>query len=123
MILAGGVFEGKRYLSESAVRAMTSTQTGDLMNRGRGENGYGLGWTTARKSRGENGPVIPGPCGHGGANATEMHIDPAQKMVAVFMVQHAGFPGGDKEKQRIHAAFAKGVEAVAKAAGAAREEK
>ena len=28
MIAAGGVFEGRRYLSEAAVRAMTTTQTG-----------------------------------------------------------------------------------------------
>ena len=64
MMLAGGVFKGKRYVSESAVRAMTSTQTGDLMNRGRGENGYGLGWTTSpqvawRKRPGDPRPLRP----------------------------------------------------------------
>ena len=38
-------------LSEDAVRQMTSTQTGDLLNKGKGENGYGLGLSTTRKAR------------------------------------------------------------------------
>ena len=53
MILNGGTFQGKKYLSEEAVRQMTSTQTGDLLNKGKGENGYGLGLSTSRKARGE----------------------------------------------------------------------
>jgi CubicO group peptidase (beta-lactamase class C family) len=98
MILNGGVLDGKRYVSESAVRAMTSTQTGSLLNQGKGEHGYGLGWTTSRNSRGDSGPVIPGPAGHGGAYATSMNIDPESGL----MVQHAaGFPGTkDGEVQR-----------------------
>ena len=66
MIAAGGTYEGKRYVSESAVREMTSTQTGKLLNNGKGEHGYGLGWSTSRYSKGDKRPVIPGPCGHGG---------------------------------------------------------
>ncbi len=77
MIAAGGTYEGKRYVSESAVREMTSTQTGRLINNGKGEHGYGLGWSTSRYSKGSSGPVIPGPCGHGGAYATNMSIDPS----------------------------------------------
>ena len=50
MILNGGTFRGKKYLSEDAVREMTSTQTGDLLNKGKGENGYGLGLSTSRKA-------------------------------------------------------------------------
>jgi CubicO group peptidase (beta-lactamase class C family) len=99
MILSGGKLDGKRYLSEGAVREMTSTQTGDLTNGGKGEGGYGLGWSTSNKSRGENGPVIPGPCGHGGAYATNMSIDPGKKLVTVWMVQHAGFPGDGNKAQ------------------------
>ena len=40
MVLNGGEFQGKRYLSEAAVKQMTSKQTGDL------PNGYGFGWST-----------------------------------------------------------------------------
>ena len=108
MILNGGQLEGKRYLSENAVREMTSTQTGDLISGGKSENGYGLGWNTSRKSPGENGPVIPGPCGHGGAYATNMSIDPNKKLVTIWMVQHAGFPGdGNKAQGTFHDAAIK----------------
>ena len=99
MILNGGALDGRRYVSGSAVREMTSTQTGDLINQGKGEHGYGLGWSTGRKARGgESGPAIPGPCGHGGAHATHMGIDPEKKLVTVFMVQHGGYPGPDGGK-------------------------
>jgi CubicO group peptidase (beta-lactamase class C family) len=70
---------------------MTGTQTDDLLSKGKGEGGYGLGWSTTRKAK-ENGSGVSGPCGHGGALATNMWIDPDRKLVTVFMVQHAGFP-------------------------------
>jgi CubicO group peptidase (beta-lactamase class C family) len=102
MILNGGTYGGKRYVSEEAVRQMTSTQTGDLLSKGKGENGYGLGWSTSRKARAD--AVIPGPCGHGGAYATNLWIDPDKQLVTVFMVQYNG-PGGEVGKAR--AAFEK----------------
>lgn len=114
MILRGGTTaQGTRILSEAAVREMTSTQTGDILNKGKGENGYGLGFSTSRMSKGENGPVVAGPCGHGGAYATNLWIDPDKKLLTVFMVQHAGFPGNEGGK--IRSTFEKAaVEAFAK---------
>ncbi len=94
MVLRGGILDGTRLLSEQSVREMTSTQTGNLLNQGKGEDGYGLGWFTSRKSLGATGPVIPGPCSHGGAYATEMSIDPWNDLITVFMVQHAAYAGG-----------------------------
>jgi CubicO group peptidase (beta-lactamase class C family) len=75
MVMNGGVFEGKRYLSEAAVREMTSKQTGPGIR-----DGYGLGWSTGG-----------GNFGHGGAFATNMNIDTNRGLITVFMVQHAGF--------------------------------
>ena len=92
MILNGGVYQGKRYLSEAAVKQMTSKQTGDLLSRGKGEGGYGFGWFTSRKLHGPDDPRSVGPCGHGGAYATNMWIDPPHGLVTVYMVQHAGYP-------------------------------
>jgi CubicO group peptidase (beta-lactamase class C family) len=92
MVLSGGTLGDKRYLSLGAVHEMTGTQTDDLLNNGKGEGGYGLGWSTTRRGR-PRGPVIPGPCGHGGAFATNTWIDPDRGLVTVFMVQHAGYPG------------------------------
>ena len=99
MILNQGMVNGKRLVSEAAIREMTSTQTGDLLNGGKGEHGYGLGWSTSRKSKGPDGPVISGSCGHGGAYSTNMSIDPEKKLVTVWMVQHAGFPGNGRDAQ------------------------
>jgi CubicO group peptidase (beta-lactamase class C family) len=73
MVLDGGTFEGKRYLSEDAVKEMTSKQTGRLR-----EN-YGLGWSA--------GDV----CGHGGAHSTNMSINRKTGIITIWMVQHAGY--------------------------------
>ncbi len=97
MVLNEGTYKGKKYLSPEAVREMTSTQTGDLLNKGKGENGYGLGWQTTRRARPD--AVIPGPCGHGGAYATNMWIEPEKQLITVFMVQNAG-GGGEVGKAR-----------------------
>jgi len=113
MILNGGVHEGKRYLSEAVVRQMTSTQTGNLLNNGQNENGYGFGWSTTRRAHGERPPAVVGGCGHGGAYATDLWVDPQRGLITVFMVQHAGFPGPDGSKVR--SAFNKAVaDALAK---------
>ena len=77
MVLNGGTFRGKRYLSANAVKEMTTRQTGEGI-----KESYGLGWATGG-----------GTFGHGGAYATNMTIDPKRGLVLVFMVQHAGFPG------------------------------
>lgn len=91
MILRGGTGpDGKRLLSETAIRELTGTQTDDLLNKGKGEGGYGLGFSTTRKAKAD-GPAVAGPCGHGGAYATHLWIDPDKKLVLVYMVQHAGF--------------------------------
>ena len=92
MILRGGAHGDNRILSEAAIREMTGTQTDDLLNKGKGEGGYGLGFSTTRKAKAD-GPAVAGPCGHGGAYATNLWINPDAKLVTVYMVQHAGFPG------------------------------
>jgi len=84
MILNGGTLDGKRYLSEAAVRQMTSRQTPPGW-----KESYGFGWT-----------VGDGEFGHGGAYATNMTIDTRHGLILVWMVQHASFPGdGAKSRQ------------------------
>ena len=83
MLLNGGTFEGKQYLSEAAVKEMTSKQTGDAV-----KEGYGFGWST-------NGSTF----GHGGAYATNMTIDAKRGLITIWMVQHAGFPGDGGKSQ------------------------
>ena len=97
MILRGGELDGKRYLSEKALRVMTTKQTGDL------PNGYGLGWSTDKNPG--------GPFGHGGAYATNMNVDPRNGLITIYLVQHAGYANGDEGK-KIHPAFQKAAAAL-----------
>jgi len=96
MILNGGTLEGKRYLSEAAVKQMTSKQTADAV-----PEKYGFGWSVGESD-----------FGHGGAYSTDMRIDPQHGRIYIWMVQHAGYPGdGAKSKdafmQAAKTAFAK----------------
>lgn len=77
MILNGGKIGMVRYLSDNAVKEMTSKQTGDDVK----EN-YGLGWS-----------VNANGFGHGGAFATNMWVDTNNGLITVWMVQHSSFPG------------------------------
>jgi CubicO group peptidase (beta-lactamase class C family)/enterochelin esterase-like enzyme len=77
MLLGGGVFEGRRVLSENAVQELTRKQTGPLVSVG-----YGLGFE-----------VTDSTYGHGGAYSTNITVDKKHELVMVYMVQHAGFPG------------------------------
>ena len=100
MLLNGGTFDGKCYLSAAAVQQMTSTQTGQIMNGGKGEGGYGFGFNTSRYVQGEAAPGSGGAFGHGGAYATNMRIDPEHQLIEVFMIQASGFPAPDGDKAR-----------------------
>jgi CubicO group peptidase (beta-lactamase class C family) len=97
MVLGGGVYQGKRYLSEDAVKQMTSKQTGAL------QEGYGLGWSTGG-----------GTFGHGGAHSTNMSIDSKRGLITIWMVQHAGFPRNGGKSQE---AFRKAAESQFDGAG------
>lgn len=74
MILNGGELDGHRYLSEEAVKTMTSRQASTAE--------YGLGFWTADNK-----------IGHGGAHSTNSYIDTKHGLIFIWLVQHAGFPG------------------------------
>ncbi|HEX3449590.1 MAG TPA: serine hydrolase domain-containing protein [Isosphaeraceae bacterium] len=74
MLASGGVFEGKRILSENTVRQMTSDQSGEA------HSNYGFGIGT-------NGQGFS----HGGAYNTNSAYDGERKLITVFLVQHAGW--------------------------------
>ena len=85
MLLNGGELNGRRYLSEAAFRELTKRQTPASV-----KDSYGLGLA-----------VGPDWFGHGGAHATNMEIRPAQGLVLIWMVQHAGFPGDGAKAQGV----------------------
>lgn len=80
MILNGGQWQGRRYLSEKAVQILLSRHTAPNLSRA-----YGLGWNVE-----ESG------AGHGGAFATHFTLDLRHNLVLVYLVQHSGFPGQGK---------------------------
>lgn len=77
MLLNNGELDGKRYLSENAIRELSKRQTPPAI-----KESYGLGFS-----------VSPDSYGHGGAHATNMEIRSGKGLVLVWMVQHGGFPG------------------------------
>ena len=83
MLLNGGTLDGKRLLSEAAVKQLGTRQTAATL-----KDSYGLGFSVN-----QNG------FGHGGAHATGMNIDPARGLVTVWMVQHSGFPADGGKAQ------------------------
>jgi CubicO group peptidase (beta-lactamase class C family) len=82
MLLRGGEFDGQRYLSEAAVKMMTSKQTPAAL-----KESYGFGYAV-------NGATF----GHGGAYSTNISVDPQLGLVLVFMVQNAGWRNDDGKK-------------------------
>ena len=74
MMANNGTFKGKRILSEKSVQTMTSDQSGEANSH------YGFGFGTDGKS-----------FTHGGAYNTMSRYDREQKLVTVFLGQHAGW--------------------------------
>ena len=83
MLLRGGEFGGKRYLSEAAMAELTRRQTPATV-----KNSYSLGFA-----------VGDGWIGHGGAHATNMEIQLGKGLVTIWMVQHGGYPGKGGQAQ------------------------
>ena len=92
MLLRGGELDGKRYLSEKAVRTMSTSQTGNVKYSP--QETYGIGW--AIKLTDEEGPA-PGSFGHRGARRTAMWIDPKNGLALVILVERFDMPG-DQQK-------------------------
>jgi len=78
MLENGGTYDGKRLLSEAAVKAMTTKETPDGV-----DTTYGFGmYQTDEGFR------------HGGAQKTEMYANTQNHSVRVLMVQRVGpWPG------------------------------
>lgn len=81
MFLNGGELEGRRYLSQAAIKRMTTMQTGAL------NVGFGLGF------------ALPGEdYGHGGAYHTDLWFDTRHGIATIFLVQHEEFLKADGDE-------------------------
>jgi CubicO group peptidase (beta-lactamase class C family) len=95
MLQSGGEWGGVHVLSPKSVELMTVDHCGPLYTSP--GNGFGLGfWVT--KELGRNGePGSVGAFGWGGAYHTTYWVDPAEKLVAVFMTQLLPATGSDAQ--------------------------
>ena len=111
MLLGGGKFEGRRYLSEAALKLLSTPQTPPTIPTGffqsdtygrRGLNyGWGLGTCVLKTSHaGVPEMLSPGTFGHGGAWGTQAWIDPVKGVAYVLMVQRSNFPNSDASDVR-----------------------
>jgi CubicO group peptidase (beta-lactamase class C family) len=110
MLLNGGSLGGRRYLSASAMKFLTTPQTGDLPtgffqdNAGgnRGQNyGWGLGSCILRTPHeGVAAMLSPGTYGHGGAWGTQAWVDPVRAVAYILMIQRSNFPNSDASEVR-----------------------
>jgi CubicO group peptidase (beta-lactamase class C family) len=80
MMLGGGVYEGKRYLSEASLTEMTSKQTPDGPKVKQGGYGFSV--------------FGGGVYGHDSAYKAKMYINPSKGLVELFMIQVSDFPTG-----------------------------
>jgi CubicO group peptidase (beta-lactamase class C family) len=95
MLLNGGTFEGRRYLSEESVQQMTKKQTAFQV-----ENSYGFGLSTG-----------DGKFGHGGALKTDMTVNPKTGLITVFLIHHT-WDWPNDEAKTLGTVFGKAVEKV-----------
>lgn len=110
MLLGGGSFQGKRYLSPEAYHLLTIVQTGDLPTGffqsaqygNHGTNyGWGIGTCIVRAPHpGVAAMLSPGTFGHGGAWGTQAWIDPARGVAYVLMIQRSDLPNSDASEIR-----------------------
>jgi CubicO group peptidase (beta-lactamase class C family) len=98
MLQSGGEWGGVHILGPKSVELMTVDHLGPIYTSP--GQGFGLGfWVT--KELGRNGdPGSVGAFGWGGAYHTTYWVDPAEKLVAVFMTQLMPATGSD-----VHAKF------------------
>ena len=87
MLLNGGEYNGKRFLSRNTVRMMTMNQIGDL---NLGDNKFGLGFAIVSEKGSSILPHQVGTYSWGGAFSTTYWVDPKENMVVLLYRQMWG---------------------------------
>ena len=100
MLLNGGEWKGKRYLSTDSLRLMTQNHTGDLKAGFTEGMGMGLGFQVVVTPTGVTSTLSPGTYGHGGAHGTQGWIDPVTQTIHILLIQRAGLSNGDASSMR-----------------------
>jgi CubicO group peptidase (beta-lactamase class C family) len=110
MLLNGGTFQGRQFLSRVAVQFLATSQTGTLptgffQSEAYGQHGANYGWgigtcVLLKPHEGVAAMLTPGSYGHGGAWGTQAWIDPIKGVAYILMVQRSNFPNSDASEAR-----------------------
>ena len=92
MLLNGGTFNGKRILSESSMKLMTTSQMGGIPFT---DNTFGLGFEVVTVKGSKKTGQSPGSFGWGGFFGSTYWVDPKKKIVAQIYVQQWPFSHGE----------------------------
>lgn len=98
MMLNGGEWNGKRYLSPKTVEIMTMDQTNGLFKDP--GKGFGFGFAVVNDLADTKAAGSEGTYYWSGAYSTYFFIDPKEELVAVFMTQLAPFSSFYENKFR-----------------------
>ena len=106
MLLGNGTYNGKRYLSNEAMKLLMTVQTGDLptgfIQNHEADYGWGIGTIILKKPHeGVAAMLSPGTYGHGGAWGTQAWIDPVRGVAYILMVQRPGINGDASELRAV----------------------
>lgn len=93
MLQSGGRWGNVQVLSPKSVELMTADHAGKLYGR----QAFGLGFWVTKALGGNGEPGSAGAFGWGGAYHTTYWVDPAEKLVAVFMTQLMPAGGSDAQ--------------------------
>lgn len=84
MLLDGGELNGVRILSPATVELMSTSQIGTLYPLP--GQGFGLGFSIIERLGADNSLTSEGSYGWGGAYGSQYRVDPAERVVLVFML-------------------------------------
>jgi CubicO group peptidase (beta-lactamase class C family) len=101
MLLNNGTLDGKRMLSEDAVKIFrTPAMNEDLVTGFTPGNTWGIGCCIVKNPQGVTSMLNPGSYGHGGAYGTQAWIDPTLGRCYILMVQRSNFANSDQSDVR-----------------------
>jgi CubicO group peptidase (beta-lactamase class C family) len=100
MMLDGGIYEGRRILSEESVEELTRTQTVEIKTGFTDGMSWGLAFQVVKDPQGVTAMLSPGTFGHGGAYGTQSWADPVNQTIYILMIQRRGFNNGDNSPVR-----------------------
>ncbi|BDC49248.1 serine hydrolase [Bryobacterales bacterium F-183] len=101
MLLHGGTYKGKTYLSKAAFEQLTANQTGSIKAGFIPGHVWGLGVGVVTEPQGQTAMVQAGTFGHGGAYGTQAWIDPKSGKAWILMVQRTNFKNSDDSPVRL----------------------